>query len=127
MRQNFTDGMPYEASFGYSRAVRVGNQVFVSGTGGWADDRTLVAGGAYEQTRQAIANIAAVLQRAGAQLSDVVRTRVYITDLAAAADASRAHHEAFGAIGPATALLVVAALAAPGMLVEIEADAVIDA
>ena len=85
----------------------------------------MAAGGAYEQAQRAIENIAAVLQRAGARLSDVVRTRVYITGLAAVDDVSRAHREAFGAIGPATALLVVAALAAPGMLVEIEADAVI--
>ena len=124
MRENFKDGTPYEASFGYSRAVRAGNHVFVSGTVGWGPDGVVV-GGAYEQARQAIANVAAVLQRAGASLSDVVRTRVYITDLGMVDEVSRAHREAFGAIGPAASLLVVAALAAPEMLMEIEAVAVI--
>ena len=127
MRQNFKDGTPYEASFGYSRAVRAGNHVYVSGTVAWGADGSLVMGGAYEQARQAIANIRAALERAGSQLGDVVRTRVYITDLAHLDDVSRAHRDAFGAIAPATSLLVVAALAAPDMLVEIEAEAAIDA
>jgi enamine deaminase RidA (YjgF/YER057c/UK114 family) len=125
-RQTFTDGTPYETSFGYSRAVRVGNHVYVSGTVGWADGGVLVAGGAYEQLKQAIANVAMVLERAGAAPGDVVCTRVYITDASQVDDVSRAHREAFGSIGPATSLLVVAALAAPEMLVEIEAEAVVD-
>ena len=125
MRENFPDGTLYESRVGYSRAVRVGNQVFVSGTVAWGEDGTLVAGGAYEQARQVIANIEAALQRAGASLSDVVRTRVYVTDLAHVEGAGRAHSEAFDAIRPASAMLVIAAIAAPGMVVEIEADAVI--
>src|SRR3954471_277579 len=126
MRENFADGTEYEGSVGYSRAVRVGNQVFVSGTVAWGDDGSLVVGGAYEQARQAIRNIEAALRRAGASLSDVVRTRVYVTDLAHVEGAGRAHSEAFDAIRPASAMLVIAAIAAPGMVVEIEADAVID-
>ncbi len=126
MRENFADGTEYEGRVGYSRAVRVGNQVFVSGTVAWGDDGTLVTGGAYEQARQAIKNIEAALQRAGASLSDVVRTCVYVTDLAHVDDAGRAHSEAFGVTRPASAMLVIAAIAAPGMVVEIEADAVIE-
>ena len=125
MRENFPDGTLYEARVGYSRAVRVGNQVFVSGTVGWAEDGTLAEGDAYEQARRAIKNIEAALKRAGASLSDVVRTRVYVTDLAHVEGAGRAHSEAFNAIRPASAMLVIAAIAAPGMLVEIEADALI--
>jgi enamine deaminase RidA (YjgF/YER057c/UK114 family) len=123
MRQNISSNSPYEPVLGFSRAVRAGNLVFVSGTVGWLADASIAAG-AYAQARQAIANIEAALKQAQAELKDVVRTRIYVADLAHLDDIARAHREAFGDIRPASTLVEVR-MASPEMLVEIEADAVI--
>jgi enamine deaminase RidA (YjgF/YER057c/UK114 family) len=127
MRQNVSSNSPYEPVVGFSRAVRAGNSVYVSGTAAWGPDGTVVAGGVYEQARQCIANIEAALQKAGASLTDVVRTRIYVVDMDMQAEVSRAHREAFGDIRPAATLVEVSRLASPEMLVELEADAVIGA
>jgi enamine deaminase RidA (YjgF/YER057c/UK114 family) len=125
-RQLISSGSPYEPVFGYSRAVRVGNQVFVSGTVAWGDGATIVGeGDMYAQAAQAIRNIEKALEQAGASLKDVVRTRTFITDISRFDDVARAHGEAFGEIRPAASALEVSALVEPEMLVEIEADAVI--
>jgi enamine deaminase RidA (YjgF/YER057c/UK114 family) len=126
MRDNITSNSPYEPLVGFSRAVRVGNQVFVSGTVGRGADGNVIAGGVYEQARQAIENIRAALEDAGASLTDVVRTRTYLVDISTQDDFARAHREAFGDIRPASTLVEVSRLATPEMLVEIEADAVIE-
>jgi enamine deaminase RidA (YjgF/YER057c/UK114 family) len=126
-RENFASNSPFEAIVGFSRAVRVGNQVFVAGTVGRGADGNVVEGGVYEQARQVIANIEAVLKQAGASLGDVVRTRIYVVDVDTQDEVSRAHLEAFGEIRPASTLVEVSRLATPSMLVEMEADAVVDA
>lgn len=123
-RQNISTGSKWEPIIGYSRAVRVGNQVFVSGTTG-SDAAGKVAGDTYAQTKQALENIAAALKQAGASLDGVVRTRIYMTDISQWEAAGKAHGEVFGEIRPATAMVEVKRLIAPEMLVEIEADAVI--
>ena len=122
--KKISTGSKWEPIIGYSRAVRVGNQVFVSGTTG-SDAAGKIAGDTYDQTKQALANIASALTQAGASLTDVVRTRIFMTDISAWEAAGKAHGEVFGAIRPATTMVEVAKLIAPEMLVEIEADAVI--
>jgi enamine deaminase RidA (YjgF/YER057c/UK114 family) len=127
MRRNVSSGSPFEPVFGFSRAVRIGNVVAVAGTVGWKPDGTIsAADGAYAQAKQTIATIEKALAEAGAKLGDVIRTRIYVTDLVYTDDVARAHREAFGDIRPASSLLCVKALATPDMLVEIEADAVIE-
>jgi enamine deaminase RidA (YjgF/YER057c/UK114 family) len=125
-RANFGSGTPWEAVVGYSRAVRVGRQVWIAGTTATdADGRIVGVGDAHAQTRQALANIAAALARAGARMEHVVRTRIYVTDIADWETVGRAHGEAFRDIRPACALVQVVRLVDPQMRVEIEADAVI--
>ena len=125
-RQNIRSNSPYEAIIGFSRAVRAGDTVYVSGTVAWGPDGVMLGiGDIYAQTKQAIANIATALAQAGASLSDVVRTRVYVTNIDLWEEGLKAHREAFGSIRPASTLLEVSRLASPEMLVEIEAVAVL--
>jgi len=126
-RINIRSGAPWEPLVGYSRAVRVGNFVAVSGSAAVDDDGKLVAAGdAYLQARRCIEVINAALSEAGAELRHVIRTRIFVTDIELWNEVARAHQEAFGAAPPATSMVEVVRLIDPAMLVEIEADAIID-
>ena len=125
-RQLYSSGTSWEPVVGYSRAVRVDGRIWVSGTTSTGSDGAIVGkGDPYAQAKQAIANIERALAAAGAVLADVVRTRIFVTDIAHWQDIGRAHGEAFANIRPATTMVEVARLIDPDLLVEIEADAVI--
>lgn len=127
-RSNVSSGSPFEGSIGFSRAVRVGDRVLVSGTAPIGEDGTVTApGDAYGQARRCLAIIERALLAAGAALADVVRTRVYLSDRTAWEGVARAHAEAFAGIRPASSFVVVAGLLDAGWLVEIEAEAVVEA
>ena len=125
-RSNIASGSPWEPKFGYSRAVRVGPWVLVAGTTGSLADGSAAAPDAYGQAKSALDKIEQALQQAGARLDQVVRTRIFVTDIDDFEEVARAHAERFGEVRPASTLVEVSRLVAADLVVEIEADAYVE-
>ncbi len=125
-RKNISTGAKWENIVGYSRAVRIGNIIEVSGTAPVEGGKTIAPGNAYEQTKACIKIIEKALSEAGASLNNVIRTRMFVTDISRWEEIGKAHQEFFGAIKPATSMVEVKSLISPDMLIEIEATAIVE-